>query len=270
MKTNSAKAKQLAQSGWSKDSLEHLKADLRIKNSKPKLNISRPIKKTTQQPMKKSSSSIKVIKEVDYRQHRINPTLYEFRQWLHKPDYRFLILDLEFYITGNKGATNENTHIMQIAGQVFNDFDRFNYYNLNNNMKNDSQLEVLRQTNAQYSELKPADQFPDLADRIRRFVQAHQITHIISWGNGNDIATIQHWEHHYNLDTIFDDRIKWIDLATMTGSQLTEKNELQHNPSLKNFYKTFGLLDNRIAWHHADQDVQAINQICHIYYDINN
>ena len=137
-------------------------------------------------------------------------------------------------------------------------------------MKNDSQLEVLRQTNAQYSELKPADQFPDLANRIRRFVQARQITHIISWGNGNDIATIQHWEHHYNLDTIFGDQIKWIDLATMTGSQLTEKNELQHNPSLKNFYKTFGLLDNRIAWHHADQDVQAINQICHIYYNINN
>lgn len=270
MKTNSAKAKQLAQSGWSKDSLEHLKADLRIKNSKPKLNISQPIKKTTNQPMKKPSTPIEVIKEVDYHKHRINPTLYEFRQWLHKPEYRFLIMDLEFYVTGNKNTTKENTHIMQIAGQIFNNFDRFNYYNLNRNMKNDNQLEVLRQTNAQYSELKPADQFPDLANRIRRFVQARQITHIISWGNGTDITALRYWEHHYNLDAIFGDQIKWIDLATITGAQLTDKNEIQNNPSLKNFYKTFGLLDNHIAWHHADQDVQAINQICHIYYDINN
>lgn len=53
MKANSAKAKQLAQSGWSKDSIEHLKADLHIKRSKSKLNISQPIKKTTQQPAKK-------------------------------------------------------------------------------------------------------------------------------------------------------------------------------------------------------------------------
>lgn len=279
MKANSAKAKQLAQSGWSKDSIEHLKADLRIKSSKPKLNISQPIKdankkdnqqQSTNQTAKSQSQKANVIKEVDYKKHRINPNLYDFRQWLHKSEYRFLILDLEFYITGNKGPTKENTHIMQVAGQVFNDFDRFNYYNLNKNMKTDSQLEVLRQTNAQYSELKPSDQFPDLAKRIRRFVKAHEITHIISWGNGNDIATIRYWEHHYKLDTIFGDQIKWIDLASITGCQLTENNEIQHTPSLKNFYKTFGLLDNNISWHHADQDVKAINQICHVYYGINN
>lgn len=266
MKANSAKAKQLAQSGWSKDSLEHLKVDIRIKNNKPKLNVSQPINKANPQPEKKQSPTT----EVDYKKQRINPSLSDFRQWLHRPEYRFLILDLEFYVTGNKNTTKENTHIMQIAGQVFNDFDRFNYYNLTNGMKNDSQLEVLRQTNAQYSELKPADQFPDLANRIRRFVQARQITHILSWGNGNDIAALRHWEQHYNLDTIFGNQIKWIDLTAITGAQLTEKNEIQNNPSLRNFYKTFGLLDSNLSWHHADQDVQAINQICQVYYNIND
>lgn len=265
MKANSAKAKHLAQSGWSKNSLEHLKADLSIKDSKPKPNVSQSIKPTNPQPAKKQAP----IAEVDYKKQRINPNLYEFRQWLHKPEYRFLILDLEFYVTGNKNTTKENTHIMQIAGQIFNDFDHFNYYNLTNSMKNDSQLEVLRQTNAQYSELKPADQFPDLANRIRRFVQARQITHILSWGNGNDIAALRYWEQHYNLDTIFGNQIKWIDLAAITGAQLTDKNEIQNNPSLKNFYKTLGF-DDKIAWHHADQDVQAINQICRVYYNINN
>lgn len=267
MKANSAKAKHLAQTGWSKNSIEHLKAELRVKNKQPKLNISQSVNNANQKPKQAPPSN--GIKAVDYKKQRINPNLYDFRQWLHQPEYRFLILDLEFYITGNKGVTKETTHVLQVAGQVFNDFDRFNYYNLTNSMKTDSQLEVLRQTNAQYSELKPADQFPDLANRMRRFVQTHQITHIISWGNGNDIATIRHWEQHYQLDTIFGE-IKWIDLAAIVGCQLTESNERQHTPSLKNFYNTFGLLDSNLSWHHADQDVKAINQICQIYYNINN
>ena len=124
MKANSAKAKHLAQTGWSKNSIEHLKAELRIKNKQPKVNISQSVKTANQKPQQPPANN--VIKAVDYKKHRINPNLYEFRQWLHKPEYRFLILDLEFYITGNKGVTKETTHVLQIAGQVFNDFDRFN------------------------------------------------------------------------------------------------------------------------------------------------
>lgn len=262
-KANSNKARTMAQNDWSYNSIQHLKAEMHIKSKRSEPKISEEIKKP------KDTKITKRPKKSNYKSRQLKPSLDKFQELLHDSTNKYLILDFEFNMTGNKTNT-ENTHIFQIAGQIFNDFDRFNYYNFNSSMKSLDQFELLRQTNVQYSDLKDSDQFPEMCKRVREFVDQHNITHIISWGNAQDIHQLQYWEQHFNLEPMINNQIQWIDLNQIIGMQLNKDAQTWSGATLRNFYQVLGLDADNIHWHQADQDVQAINQICHIYYERNS
>lgn len=78
----SRKEKRMAQSDWSYNSIEHLKAQMRIKPKKTSINISKPID-NPEKPTPKVDIKTNLPKLVDYRKHQARPTISEFRKWLH-------------------------------------------------------------------------------------------------------------------------------------------------------------------------------------------
>ena len=64
----SRKEKRMAQSDWSYNSIEHLKAQMRIKPKKTSINISKPIDKP-EKPAPKVNIKTNLPKLVDYRSY---------------------------------------------------------------------------------------------------------------------------------------------------------------------------------------------------------
>lgn len=195
---------------------------------------------TTTSPRKKTAP---VVADLDH-----------LRRILNGPQ-RLLILDLEFFQAGKQH------HISQIAGRLYEQPVKFNYYFFNDQQSGNRQLQFLQHYDVP---LSVAAQFTikEQLSRVVNLVNQLMPDYIVSWDNSLDFKALQQAAQSIGIpaDQRFWNTIQPLDLEQLIAQQVWQN---QKSLGLKRMCQLLNL--PMVEFHQAQNDVRAIEWILQFY-----
>ena len=168
---------------------------------------------------------------------------------------KLLILDLEFFQAGNQN------HIFQLAGRVYNQAEKFNYYFFNSQQTDTRQLQFLRRYDVPFSQ---AQQFTvkHQLPRIIKLVDSLAPDYLVSWDNSQDFKALQRAANRLAIpkQNRFWNTVQAIDLEKLVAQQVWNG---QKALGLKKMCQLLNLPP--FKFHQAQHDVRAIEAILKFY-----
>lgn len=168
---------------------------------------------------------------------------------------KLLILDLEFFQAGNQN------HIFQLAGRVYNQAEKFNYYFFNSQQTDTRQLQFLRRYDVPFSQ---AQQFTvkHQLPRIVKLVDSLAPDYLVSWDNSQDFKALQRAANRLAIpkQNRFWNTVQAIDLEKLVAQQVWNG---QKALGLKKMCQLLNLPP--FKFHQAQHDVRAIEAILKFY-----
>lgn len=168
---------------------------------------------------------------------------------------RLLILDLEFF-----QADNQN-HIFQLAGRIYGQAKKFNYYFFNSQQTDARQLQFLRRYDVPFSQAQQYTVKYQLP-RIIKLVASLAPDYLVSWDNSQDFKALQRAANRLALpkQNRFWNTIQAIDLEKLVAQQVWNG---QKALGLKKMCQLLNLPP--FKFHQAQHDVRAIEAILKFY-----